>query len=333
MISESDFITIPHTPDMTQVGIKYACQSLPTTDNIVGTNPLNRLRQIVAEKAVELAFVRHLNTLKIPHDRLEAAPFTDPDHYDITIGGRRCEIKSFMLTQKKRIQTVRKEPHKLLQDQASVPGDQKSKGFLSDDDIYIFAFITALITPDHRTLKKAITAEQPIYMIHLLPQKWARPEQWGSLGKLALKSNMGSALQLEIGGLDEDHQFQVENLILNPQTRTVVKENYSALNYFYSSNMPNKTIGVHSSTLHETYLIEPIAWSNIWVYGMEIIFGGYITRGEFRKKATRLPKGSRGNQYSLTRIENLTLPIDELHSLDDLLAGLKIGFRTINIED
>ena len=145
-------------------------------------------------------------------------------------------------------------------------------------------------------------------MIHLLPQKWARPEQWGSLGKLALKSNMDSALQLEIGGLDENHHFQIKSLILDPQTRIVIKEKYSALNYFYTPHMPDETIGVHSSTLHETYLIEPIAWSNIWVYGMEIVFGGYITRGEFRKKAIRLPKGSRGYHYSRTRTENLTLP-------------------------
>jgi len=326
MISESDFITIPHTPDMTQVGIKYACQSLPTTDNIVGTYRFNRLRQIVAEKAVELAFVRHLNTLKIPHDRLEAAPFTDPDHYDITIGGRRCVIKSFMLTQKKRIQAVRKEPHRLLQDQALVPLDQISKELLFDDDIYIFEFITALITPDHRALINAISAEQPIYMIHILPQKWARPEQWGSLGKLAFKSNMDNAFRLEIGALDENHHFQIKNLILNPQTRTVVKGKYSALNYFCTPHMPDETIGVHSSSLNETYLIEPIAWSNIWVYGMEIIFGGYITRGEFRKKATRLPKGSRRNHYSHTRTENLTLPIEELHSLDDLFGRVKDWF-------
>ncbi len=326
MISESDFITIPYTPDMTQLGIKYACQSFPNTDNRVGIDQFNRLRQIVAEKAVELAFTRQINSLEIPHDRLKSAPFSDPDHYDITLGGRRCEIKSFMLTQKKNIRVIRKEPRRLLQSQALVPVDQMSKDFLSDDDLYIFAFINALITPDQRTIIKAISAKQPIYLIQILPQKWSQPEQWGSLGKLALKSNMDSALQLEIGGLDESHHFQIKNLILHPQTRIVIKENFSALNYFYTPKLPDETLGVHSSTLDKTYLITPNTWSNIWVYGMEIIFGGYITWGKFRKKAVRLPKGSRGYQYSHTLTDNLTLPIEKLYPLDDLFGRAKEWF-------
>ena len=100
MISESDFITIPYTPDMTQAGIKFACQSLSNISFHAKSNRYNHLRDIVARKAVALAFIRHLNHFQIPHEMLVSTPFTDPDHYDIAIGGRRCNINSFMLTQK-----------------------------------------------------------------------------------------------------------------------------------------------------------------------------------------------------------------------------------------
>jgi len=323
MITASDFLTLPYTPDMTQAGIQYARQSLPYTYDRMGGNRFTRLRRIVAGKAVELAFKRQLNDKEIPHDMLGSTPFTNPDHYDIAIRGRRCDIKSFMLTDKKRITEIRKAPQKLLSAQALVPVDQMKNEHLIDEDIYVFSFLTALLTPNQEAVKKAVAAGQPIYMIHALPKKWARPNNWGSLGKLAVKSNMETTIKLEFGGQDEERQFQSEHLILPPQMRKTTKQQFSALSYLYTPNFPDATIGLHSSTLEETYLVEMLAWRNIWVYGMDIIFGGYITRGEFRKNAVRLPVGRRVFQYPQTRTENFALPISELHPLMELFTRSK----------
>ena len=70
-------------------------------------------------------------------------------------------------------------------------------------------------------------------------------------------------------------------------------------------------------------MIEPMEWGNIWVYGMRIIFTGFITRGEFRKEAFRLPIGSRVFQYARTRTENLALPIQRLQPLRRLFDQAK----------
>jgi len=323
MITASDLLILRYTPDMTQAGIQYARQSLPYTYDRMGGNRFKRLRRIVAGKAVELAFKRHLNNEEIPHDMLGSTPFTKPDHYDIGIGGRRCDIKSFMLTDKKHITEIRKAPQKLLSAQALVPVDQMKNEHLTDEDFYVFAFLTALLTPNQDAVKKAVAAGQPIYMIHALPKKWARPENWGSLGELAVKSNMASSLKLEFGGQDEERLFQSEHLILPPQTRKTTKQQFSTISYLYTPNFPDATIGLHSSTLEETYLVEPLSWRNIWVYGMDIIFGGYMTRGEFRKNAVRLPVGSRIFQYPQTRTENFALPISELHPLMELFTRVK----------
>ena len=71
---------------------------------------------------------------------------------------------------------------------------------LIDDDIFIFAFLTAIITPNRRMLDIATTARKPIYMINALPNNWARPEQWGSLGKMLDKSNLKTTLSMVLGG-------------------------------------------------------------------------------------------------------------------------------------
>lgn len=89
MISTTDFVMLSYTPDMIQVGIKCACQTLTYTFKPMIGNRLNGLRRIVAGKAVELALKRHLNNAEIPHNMLGSTPFTDPDLYDIAVGGRR----------------------------------------------------------------------------------------------------------------------------------------------------------------------------------------------------------------------------------------------------
>jgi hypothetical protein len=323
MIRTSDFITINYTPDLTQTGIAYACRSLPYTYDRMGGSLLNRLRRIVTGVAVELAFRRHLNREEVPHDSLGATPFTDPDRYDIAIGGRRCDLKSFMLAQKDRIRLVRKEPHQLLAAQALVPVDQIASEHLTDDDLYVFAFLTALITPNHESLQQALDANQPATLIHALPKTWSRPEPWGSLGTLALKSDASQAVKLELGGQDTDHRFLTEQIILNPRERSQTRQDFYTLSYLYTPRLPDGILGVHSPKLKDTQLIKPIEWGNIWVYGMEIIFTGYIPRGEFRKKAVRLPVGSRIFQYTRTRTENFTLPIASLYPLKDLFERAK----------
>jgi len=320
MLTSADFLTRPYTPDMTLAGIRYACQSLPYTYNRMGGNRVKRLRRIVAGKGVELAFKRYLNKKHIPHDILGETPFTDPDQYDIAIGGRRCDIKSFLLTGKKRISKVRHHPEKLLSALALVPVDQIERKQHSDDDIYIFAFFNALLTSSQDKLKKAIAANQPIYLIHALPKAWANPRQWQPLGKLALKSNHASDIKIEIGGQDAQRRFQSEQIILPPKTRRTAQREFCTLSYMHSFSLPNGEIGLHSPALRDTVLAAPSDWGNIWVYGMEVTFTGFITRREFRQIAERIPKGSRVFQYSRTRTENFGMPVRGLHPLKDLFT-------------
>jgi hypothetical protein len=52
MISTSDFVHLPCTPDLTEGGIAYAVRSLPYTYNRMGGSQYQRLRRIVSGVAV-----------------------------------------------------------------------------------------------------------------------------------------------------------------------------------------------------------------------------------------------------------------------------------------
>lgn len=323
MVQSNDFIKLPYTPDLTEAGIAYACRSLPYTYDRMGGSPVERMRRIVAGKAVELAFRRLLAAESVPHDNLGATPFTDPDRYDIAIGGRRCDIKSFQIFSKARIRRLRRDPSLLLAAQALVPEEQSAASLLDDEDLYVFAFLTALVTARPGDLQRAQDAGQPLYLIHAMPGNWALHKPWQALGRLALKAESSQEGWIELGGQSAEHGFLSETLELPPRRRLQARQEFYSLAYLHTRQLPDARLGVHSPVLGETHLADPASWGNIWVYGMQILLVGYITRGEFRQNALRLPAGSRVFQYSSTQTPNLALPVIQLHPLRPLLERAK----------
>ena len=87
MQKSSYLIRLPYTPDLTEGGIAYALRTLSNSFERNGRKPYDRLRRVVAEAAVELAFRRYLSQQEIPYEVVGASPFTDPDKYNVSLGG------------------------------------------------------------------------------------------------------------------------------------------------------------------------------------------------------------------------------------------------------
>ncbi len=319
----SDTLRLPITRDLIEGGIAYAVRSLPHTFDRMGGSPYDRLRRIVAGVAVELAFRRHLSQQGVPFDVKGATPFTDPDRYDVSLGGHRCDIKSFLITHRRQISELRADPSLLLRAPALVPLDQYSADGHSNDDIYLFAFLTALTAASQLDLQKVLAAGQPIHLLHALPREWSKPRDWNPLGALALKSECDVPLMLELGGQTDDRAFVTETIELPPRTRRVAQTAFHALAALHVTTPPEGRVAVHSPARRETYVIQPHEWSNIWVYGMDIYLAGWIGREEFRRRAELIPEGARVFQYDQTRTKNLAVPVADLHPLGALFEKVK----------
>jgi len=318
MITSSDLIHLPYTRDLTEGGIAYAVRSLPYTYNRVGGSPYDRLRRIVAGVAVELAFRRYLAEQNIPFDVQGATPFTDPNQYNVSLGGRRCDIKSFLITYREQIAEMKRNPQVVLNAPALVPSDQNAAEGRSDKDIYLFTFLAGLIAASQSDLQKAIYTDQPHYLIHAMPEAWMRPVQWNPLGELVLKSESEATQVIEIGGQDERREMRTSVLEIPPRTRVKLEENFHSLAYVHIKSLPNARIGIHSPALQETHLISAMDWGNIWVYGLNILLAGYLTRAEFNRQARAILPGTRVFQYDRTRTKNLAVNVSELKPLADL---------------
>ncbi len=320
MVTASDFVCLPYTPDLSEAGISYACRSLPHTYDRMGGSPFDRLRRIVVGISVELAFRRHLVQQRTPFDVRGATPFTEPDRYDVALGGHRCDIKSFLISYREQIRGLHKAPAQLLQAPGLVPLDQYAGDGRSPNDLYVFAFLTGLVAAAAAEVRKATEAGQPVYWIHAMPPAWVRPRTWEPLGPLALKSETAEPLTLEIGGQNASRDLITKSVELLPRTRVELEADFYSLAYIHADTKPQARVGIHSPARHETYLIQPTDWGNIWVYGMRLYLTGWISREEFRQRASVLPEGSRVFQYERTRTKNLAVPVAQLHPLADLLA-------------
>lgn len=324
MLKPGDLVTLPCKPELIRAGIQYACRSLAYTYDRMGGSSYERLRRIVAGKAVEGAFRLLLDQEEVPHNRLGETPFTEADHYDVGLGGRRCDLKSFLLFQPELIRRVHRDPSCLLQAAALVPADQAASSRLSEDDLYVFAFLTALTAHRPEDAAAAEQRGQPFCFIHILPGRWLQSRPGHSLGRLSLTSQCPGILTLEIGGQDQDGQFLTETLYLSPGKPTPTQQVFASLAYVYISHPPRGEVTVHSPSLGHTGVIRPEAWENIWVYGMDLILAGYIPRGEFISRARRLPAGSRVFQYNRTRTDNLFLPLGEVFPLHKLFQSARL---------
>ena len=293
MISAASFIHLPYTRDLTEGGIAYAVRSLAYTYNRMGGSPYARLRRIVAGVTVELAFRRYLSEQNIPFDVKGATPFTEPDRYDVSLGGQRCDLKSFLITHREQITEIRQNPGILLSAPALVASDQNAAEGHLNSDLYLFAFLPGLVTTSEAELHKVIEADKPHYLVHAMPDSWARPEKWAPLGALALKSDSEESQVIEIGGQDAGRQMRSLEITLPPRTRVQVDERFFSLAYIHSRSKSIGRIGIHSPIRKQTYMIDPSDWGNIWVYGMDILLAGYLTREEFNRKASFLREGAR----------------------------------------
>ena len=324
MISTSDLLHLPYTRDLTEGGIAYALRSLPYAYDRMSGSPYDRLRRIVAGVTVELAFRRHLSKQDIPFDVKGAMPFTDHDRYDVSIGGRRCDIKTYLITHRERISEMRRYPQVLLRAPALVESDQHAGDGHSGHDLYLFAFLSGLIAASQDDLKKVIEAGQPYYLLHAMPDSWTRPRQWTPLGALALKSESDETQTVEIGGQDEGREMRSCVVEIPPRTRVEVPQGFFSLSYLYIKSSPNARIGIHSPARRQTYLISTLDWGNIWVYGMDILLAGYITREEFSRRASFIQAGARAFQYETTPTKHLALPVSDLKPLSELFERVKV---------
>ena len=332
MLNPADFISLPCPPDLVESGIACACRSLTQPGHRNGTSIFDHLRLTVADVVVELAFRRHLVENGVPFGVFGAAPFTDPDHYDVSLGGHRCALHTSLISLRVDISLHRRSPAALLQSPALVPLDEFSAAEGKADDIQLFAFLLGLVTSSREDVDRAGKAGQPLALVHPLPVPWRRPTPWVPLENLVLKSECDQPLKVELFGQDADRKFITHTLELPPRQRTPVPQSFYNLLCLRVDQVLSARLGIHSPTRGEAHIIHPYDWGNLWVYGMSILLAGWLTHENYRRKATVLNPGTHAALVGNLNEKNLFVPVEDLNPITPLLHRVRdwAGEKQIN---
>ncbi len=319
MIQPEDILRLAYTPDLSTAGISRACLSLAHGYAGVDRAAYDRLRHLVAEVAVELAFRRHLVERSIPFSVRGPTDLSEPDHYGVVLRRRRLEIQTFLIKDRDQAGALEEDPGLLLEVPALVGLEQYAADGLAAEDVYVFAFVPA-ITPDPtRPVKTSIPSAQISHLVHLMPGDWARPRVWMPLGPLVLKSESEGMLEIEIGGQDGNRGPLNCRATLPARKRLELAADFHALTYIHSETAPRGRLGIRSPTRRETQVVQAAEWHDIWLEADTILIAGWITRDQFRQRAKLIQEGRRVFQYRRTRKKNLAMPISDLRPLARLL--------------
>ena len=322
MVEAVDFISIPYTPDLSQAGIRRACQQLALERLPKDEDPLEGLIQCQYQTALKLAFLRYLQENEVPFERQATAPLTAPEDMELVVGGRRVVLRNFPITSKNQIRRLLGDPEFILDGWARLPMEHSVVDARRADDVYVFAFIAALVAKKGHEFRRALQAQQPFHLLHLLPEVWAHRSDHPSLGHLAVKADTDQGIRLELGGQNAEGLFYSEWIDLPPRQRVQTQAEIQSLAYLHAVQLPGGRLGVHSRTLDQLHMIGPESWSNVWVYGMRIVLAGFILRHEFQRKAYLVTQA----EASLEQEANpyLKLPIAQLYPMQALFEQARL---------
>ena len=325
MISVSDFVRLPYTQDLTEAGLLYARRVLPRLRRPIGAGLYAGVRRTAAATAVQLALRRHLVAEGIAFGVRPPMPFSDPEQYNIEIGGRSCELLSFLISRPPQIDALATDPGLALRAPALVPLDRLSDETSRLDDRYLFAFVCATEADPPGGTRHSVSTASDAYWMHAMPAAWSRPRTWAPINPLVLKSDGPSGITLRLAGEDGSGAPLDVDIQLPPRQRVEVDAPLYALSHLHTRAPPAGRLGVNSSAHRGTHLIGPASWENIWLQGREITLLGWISRDEFRMRATLIPEGTRVFQFDRTKTRNLAVDIGSLKPMRQLLSGARDG--------
>lgn len=149
MVKPGDIIQLPYTPDLTSAGVAYVRQLLSHTTGHDPGHSQQTLRQMVVDKAAELAFRRYLDEQKVPFATAPGTAFGSQTSFHLILGGWRCNIHSYWIDTPEIVSQVSAHPECLLDAAALLPSERIVAWIPGEKDLYIFAYVIGQTQKDN----------------------------------------------------------------------------------------------------------------------------------------------------------------------------------------
>ncbi len=319
MVKAEDIVRLACDAGLTENGIAYACRSLADHHLKANAAGYGQFRRMAAGAMAELALRHHLLDRAVPFEVWGPPPFGDPNRFTVSLRGRRCELRTFLITDRRQAASIHANPELLLDVPALVPDSDYVEEGKSPEDVCLFAFLPADSPSVGHGTDPSIGMHRRSHLIYLMPSAWAHPRSWRPLGALAVKAERGDTLRLEIGGVDRDRKMLISSQNIVPGERLEVQGDFHSLTYAHAGARPEGRLGLRFSSRPGPVVINRDDWNDVWLEASDLYLVGWLSRDEFRNRAVRLHAGSRVFQYRSTKLDNLAVRVSELKPIQRLL--------------
>lgn len=311
MIGASDLVRIPYNAELCRAGIEVACQRLAVSGP-TGKPVHGGLRRMAMQASAELALRRYLQARQARYEIIPRNPFDKPVEYELLLDGRRCTLVIQAITRQALVESALKQDSLLLEGYFTMPLAELALGERREADLYLFACVLAQELPRRRD---ALAQDGGALWLYLFPERWRHPPRWAPLGKVLLSTKAAGPLEVLITGWDAARSLVNESLAFHPDEPVRPRTQFYSLVSLRANRPPEREIGLTCSRFTRPLVIAPMQWSNVWVYGKQIILMGWLTQGEIRRGW--LANRSRLATFS-NQAESVSIPIRRLHPLREL---------------
>lgn len=318
MVRADDIVRLACDPGLAENGIAYACRSLGNHHIRADLAGYRQFRRLAAGAMTELAFRHHLVEQNVPFEVTRPMPFGDPNRFMVKLRGRRCELRTFLITDPRQAAVMRANPGILLDVPALVPTSDYADEGKSPEDMCLFAFLPANVAEERDEAGVRAGLEGRSHLMFLMPAGWAHPRSWMPLGPLIVKAESGNGMEVEIGGEDREKQPLVVLLNLPPGGRLVIQEDFHSLTYVHARTRVAGRLGLRSPSRPSALVIGRGNWHDAWLDARELYLVGWLSREEFRNRAGALRAGSHVWQFYRTRVDNLAVRVSDLKPIGRL---------------
>ncbi len=321
-LRSGDLVWLAYDAGLTLAGVTYVCRSLGRAAARVSRRPTPaHLRREVAAVAGRMALRRWMDAQGVPYTLFRSAPFTDPLHYSLRVGGRHLRVLTEVCFASPDRGSVNYDASWLLSTQVRLDSGPMGRRGQSVGGLLAVVFVLAGVASRRAQFERASAEGRRVDLLAIPPGTfWHRPRRWRLLSPVSLISEAACSLELEIAGQRRDRAPHLEWVSLGPRAECVLEGVLYTLRYLRTSQPPGSALEVRSGATGRRWRVLPGDWFNLWIYGRAVVLAGWTTQTFLRRWALNggfpLRGGAPGSRAALA------LPLRELRPMRDLASRL-----------
>lgn len=349
-MTQKDIVSVKIQDKHISAGLKYARKSWTYTFNRMGkANIYYKMQKIVIGVTAQECFIDIFKKKQKKYTLKPKQKWYEINRFDLSANGTLFDLKTGWIDKKReKFKSISRNHSILLKFQACMSEDQLYSRRLSEDDVFIFAFLAA----ENKYIKSdefsniALFPEKHKSIIHgfwdfefLKPNKWRYqyPKQDHSLGIIKISSNNkdDKGKTFVLGGTSADREFHIETLTMNSNGVAKSVDKFYQLFFIQIDEMPQGIIRVECSDSSVKEIIKreggfgaekgkllKNGWEDIWLYNAELYLVGFLSKREFMKKhktSKRFSSPTGIYQYPAVLVDTAYVNVTDLHPIKQIL--------------